>query len=144
MDLHGQVLDVEIKPTDADHPPAPPRSSFSLRFGGPIAPPRSYFPLAAQIRASKRRPYQGATKGGARGHIQHPQRFLRLFLALQFFFKHMLQDPAANTFQTYVKWTCSKKNLPCKVTITAKFITVCFFNSWPGISDFNSRYCYRF
>ena len=31
-----------MKPTVAD--PPPPRSSFSLRFGGPIAPPRSCVP----------------------------------------------------------------------------------------------------
>ena len=40
----------------------PPSSSFSLRFGGPVAPPRSYFPIAAPIQASKRRPDQGTTK----------------------------------------------------------------------------------
>ena len=38
-----------------------PRSSFSLRFGGPIAPPRSCFLVAAPIRASKRRPEQWTT-----------------------------------------------------------------------------------
>ena len=40
---------------------ASPRSSFSLRFGGPIAPPQSYFPIAAPIRASKQRPNRGGT-----------------------------------------------------------------------------------
>ena len=39
----------------------PPRSSFSLRSGGPIAPPRSHVPISALIRASKRRPDQGTT-----------------------------------------------------------------------------------
>ena len=48
---------------DRGRSPSPPRSSFSLRFGGPMigAPPRSYFPIAAPIRASKRRPNQGTT-----------------------------------------------------------------------------------
>ena len=40
----------------------PLRSTFSLRFGGPIAPPRSYVPISAPIRASKQRPDQGTTK----------------------------------------------------------------------------------
>ena len=41
---------------------SPPRSSFSLRFGVPIAPPRSYFPIAAPIWPSKGRPDQSTTK----------------------------------------------------------------------------------
>ena len=50
-----------MKPTNADHPP-PPESSFSVRLGGPIAPPRSYVLISALIRASKRHPDQGTTK----------------------------------------------------------------------------------
>ena len=39
----------------------PPRLSFSLLIWGPIAPPWSYVPITAPIRASQRRPGQGTT-----------------------------------------------------------------------------------
>ena len=47
----------------ADHPPPPPPDHRSrCGFGGPNAPPRSYVPISAPIRASKRRPDQVTTK----------------------------------------------------------------------------------
>ena len=56
--LPVQVSEDKMKPTDADHPPRP---SFSLLVGRPIAPPRYYVPITAPIRAGKRRPDQGTT-----------------------------------------------------------------------------------
>ena len=47
---------------EADRCRSPSRPSFSLQVGGPIAPPRSYVPISAPIRASQRRPDQGTTK----------------------------------------------------------------------------------
>ena len=46
---------VNLRPVifGVDNADPPPRSSFSLRFGVPIAPPRTCFPIAAPIRASK-------------------------------------------------------------------------------------------
>ena len=51
-----------MKPTD--HPR--PRSSFSLRFAELITPARSDVPIAASIRASRRRLDQGTTKSVGR------------------------------------------------------------------------------